>query len=145
MPKKLCNFKGCNAIISYRETYCEAHKEQRKQMEKVRQRKYDGTLRDQKTKNFYNSRAWRIKSAYIKSKGYNICRLCFEKQEKSEAAVTHHIEELREHWVKGLEDDNLIPLCDACHQQVHADYEKGKTIKAERQRQLSKLVANPLG
>ncbi len=51
--------------------------------------------------------------------------------------TVHHIEELKEDWSRRFDKDNLISLCESCHQKIHKKY---LTNKLETQHNLRALI-----
>lgn len=136
MPKKLCNYNGCNAVIGYKEQYCDKHKKKQMEHNKQRYKLYDAKVRDPKLKAFYSSKAWKSTSLAIKKRDRGLCKLCLYKNMKGDAETTHHIVEIKEDFEQRLSEKNLISLCDKCHKQVHAEYEKGQKSKENQQKEL---------
>ena len=69
---------------------------------------------------FYWSRDWFYKREEIKARDNHECQVC-----KSEGKVTlkelivHHIKPLEFYPDSKLDDDNLITVCQACHNRIH--------------------------
>ena len=72
--------------------------------------------------------------------GYSFCG-CTMAYKKgitlSEYEKTHSIEELKDNWSKRFDKDNLISLCESCHQKVHRKY---LSNKEEIQHELKVLI-----
>lgn len=137
MPKKMCNYPGCNTIIPFTETYCTKHKILKKNKEKERYKIYNALYRDKKTTGFYHSKEWlRIRNYIINN--YVLDLYAFYIQHRIVYANTvHHIVELKECWDKRLDINNLIPLHKSTHSKIHKLYEKNKD---ETQKLLYKLL-----
>ena len=84
--------------------------------------------RDPKKTKFYNSRAWRrLSKAFAESKGY-VCEICHNKYAKPDVVPfykqfhVHHKIELTAENIDdpniALNEDNLMLLCQHCHNLV---------------------------
>lgn len=95
---------------------------------KDRYKEYDKKIRynkdNKKYSEFYDSMDWKTLSSIIKSKYNGLCLMCLLKYEHIiPSDVTHHIIPIREDYSKRLEEDNLIPLCHRCHNNIdHINY-----------------------
>lgn len=69
---------------------------------------------------FYLSKPWRkIREAALCRDNY-LCQICLKKRGRIRTAViVHHIKPLETHPDLGLTLDNLLSLCNACHNRVH--------------------------
>lgn len=85
----------------------------------VSHREYDRTARDQESKRFYNSAAWK-KVRRLKLSSSPLCEVCRPLGVFKPATHVHHKVELRDDPTLGLDVDNLQPLCHACHSRLHA-------------------------
>lgn len=90
---------------------------------KDRYKRYDKTIRNSKQNimytKFYNSKPWKKTSIHVKNKHNGLCLICLLKYKIiTFADVVHHIETLRECWDKRLCEENLIPLCHRCHNNI---------------------------
>lgn len=78
---------------------------------------------------FYNSRQWRSLSHDVIKDGKNECLFCKQNGKHSKAVLTHHFNELKKRPdlaysrtfvdVDGKVKQNLIPLCNDCHEKAH--------------------------
>ena len=107
MPKKICNKPTCNQLIPFNKTYCKEHG--------TVQTNYSKYNRDKDSAKFYNSTAWRNKRKEIMSNYGGLCQDCLAKDIVKEADVIDHKIELKDDESLALNNDNLIPLCHACH------------------------------
>jgi len=84
-------------------------------------RDYDRTRRDQDSKQFYNSSAWK-KVRKVKLSQSPLCELCLQAKPRrlNPGSHVHHKVELRDDRSLGLLLDNLQVLCHACHSRLHA-------------------------
>ncbi len=70
---------------------------------------------------FYKSKAWRSKREYIlKRDGYQ-CQECRKYGKNTEAKIVHHVIELEDDWTQRLKNNNLVSVCDACHNKIHPE------------------------
>jgi len=73
------------------------------------------------TYKFYRSAAWIHKRQEILQRDNYECQLCKAKGRFSRATCVHHIKHLNIYPELGLEESNLISLCDACHNDEHPE------------------------
>ena len=93
------------------------------------------------TSAFYNSRSWRKLSHEIIAEGNNECLWCKQAGKYSPAVLTHHLNELKKRpdlaysrtFVdeKGETRQQLIPLCNDCHEKTH---KRGKYAELQEKR-----------
>jgi 5-methylcytosine-specific restriction protein A len=87
---------------------------------------------------FYKSRAWSDKRKYILQRDHYECQHCRSEGKYKPANTVHHIKHLDKHPELALDDDNLIAICEACHnswahpEKAEKFTEKNKSQKAER-------------
>lgn len=77
---------------------------------------------------FYQSVKWKRKREKILRRDKYQCQICRRYGRIIEAKVVHHKIELEDDPTLALVDDNLVSLCNACHNKVHDD----KGTKANR-------------
>lgn len=70
---------------------------------------------------FYTSRAWTRKRAAILERDHYECQMCKAAGGYSRGVVVHHIKHLDARPDLALVDDNLITVCEACHNALHPD------------------------
>ena len=70
---------------------------------------------------FYKSSAWEKKRLEILERDNYECQRCKEKGGFSPATCVHHIKHLKDRPDLALDDDNLVSLCDACHNLEHPE------------------------
>lgn len=118
MLKKICR---CGKVIPYsmkRCPECEA-KAEKKRKENIRYYKQTTYDRDSKYNKFYKSREW-IKGRQLAIvRDHALCRDCLDKDVITPYNTVHHIVPIKEDWSKRLDIDNLISLCESCHQKRH--------------------------
>jgi len=136
LPKKICNYNGCHKIINYTERYCDDHKTESTQRHKI----YDEYRRNKKSAEFYHSGEWTVTREVILNKFNQIdIYAYYVKNEIVQANTVHHIVELNDDWNKRLNIDNLIPVTDTSHNEIHEAYKKSKESKVKMQRLLIEL------
>lgn len=118
MPKKICNYSGCNELITMNKTYCKVHG--------TSDTNYNKHIRDKDSASFYNSKAWRNKRKEIMNNYGGLCQRCLEDDMIKEADVIDHIQELKDNPDLALDNDNLIPLCHSCHNKKTKEYKQAK-------------------
>ena len=74
--------------------------------------------------NFYNTRKWRKKRIVILKRDNFLCRRCARYGKEVDATTVHHIMPLEFFPELALVNDNLMSLCEKCHNKMHP--EKGK-------------------
>lgn len=110
---KVCSKINCNKLIDFRETYCDEHKElQRESKVNYDSLRYE---RDSKYRGFYNKKEWKHARRSSMLRHDWLCRECLRNGLYTKADVVDHIVELRDDWDKRLDQSNLQPLCNACH------------------------------
>lgn len=118
MLKKICR---CGKVIPYsmkRCPECEA-KAEKKRKENIRYYKQTTYDRDSKYNKFYKSKEW-IKGRQLAIvRDHALCRDCLDKDVITPYNTVHHIVPIKEDWSKRLDIDNLICLCESCHQKRH--------------------------
>ena len=86
---------------------------------KAERNKNSRFTRDKATEEFYNSSAWRKKRDEVMKDNHYLCYVCKLNKRYERANEVHHIKNLKNHIDLGLEDDNLVCLCYAHHDEVH--------------------------
>jgi len=81
-------------------------------------------------KEFYGSKAWKdCREAYKKSVG-NLCEECLKQGRITPAEDVHHIKKLTDQNVNdprvSLSFDNLMALCNPCHDKKHSKNKRYK-------------------
>ncbi|SDZ19109.1 HNH endonuclease [Tindallia californiensis] len=85
------------------------------------QERYLQAIRNGNTSYFYKSKTWQKKRKQILLRDHNECQMCKSKGKVSIADHVHHIKHLTARPDLGLDDDNLIGLCAACHNYEHPE------------------------
>lgn len=72
----------------------------------------------------YNAPRWRrLRASVLRRDGY-LCRYCLRYGRRRQATTVHHIEHADEHPELAYNADNLISLCEACHNKAHPEKAK---------------------
>lgn len=108
-PKQPCAYPSCPELTDGR--YCEKHRQQIA-------REYNTYTRDEDTKAFYNSRAWR-RLAGLQLKREPLCADCLRAGGITPAEIADHIQPIREGGAR-LNFNNIQSLCRACHNRKHS-------------------------
>lgn len=68
---------------------------------------------------FYKSRAWMDKRLEALERDNNECQQCKRRGKYRKADCVHHIKEVKPHPELALTLDNLMSLCNTCHNEIH--------------------------
>lgn len=80
--------------------------------------------------NFYHTTAWRKKRKQILQRDNHECQMCKGEGGYSKGNVVHHIEHLEDRPDLALEDNNLMTVCEACHNKLHPErWDVGRVAK----------------
>nr|WP_319946918.1 HNH endonuclease signature motif containing protein [Paenibacillus caseinilyticus] len=71
---------------------------------------------------FYKSSAWLSTRQAALIWDNHSCQYCLQEQRLTPAVMVHHIKEVRKAWALRLQLDNLVSLCDACHNRIHGTH-----------------------
>jgi 5-methylcytosine-specific restriction endonuclease McrA len=93
---------------------------------------YDKYKRDTEARAFYKSKAWQECRAYILERDNHLCQECLQHKRITPADMVHHIVELKDNKCKALDADNLISLCNPCHNKEHPDRGSKKAQKKSK-------------
>jgi len=82
---------------------------------------------------FYLTGAWkRVRLQRLRRDGY-VCQDCLKKWLEDprwgaprRAVLVHHIQPIESHPELALDENNLVSLCDGCHNQRHPERHQGK-------------------
>lgn len=108
MPTKalhLCNKGGCTRLT--RERYCSIHQGE--------YNRYNKERTDREYTDFYKSKEWLVVRAIALARDRYQCVMCRNKGIITKATMVHHIVPVKKDWNKRLDINNLMSLCDACH------------------------------
>ncbi len=105
-PCKPCNRSGCPNVTTDKTGYCDEHKP-----DYVREA---AARRDKTNQGAYNSRWEKVRKSYLKK--YPLCEWCNSQHKTVVAVLVHHID----HDPRNNKTDNLMALCNECHERHHA-------------------------
>lgn len=97
-------------------------------------------IKEDKLEKFYKWREWRELSEQIKKENNNECQLCKKRGIHTPARSVHHVQWVRKHprlamsrtyEFNGKVYQNLIPICESCHNEQHPD----KRVKTESKKE----------
>ena len=123
--KKFCS--RCGKLISANVWYCdECTRKKEIEDEKLKKefnKRYNNErYKDKnnlKIKRFYGSVEWSLIRREVLIRDNYLCRDCLEKGLYKKAETVHHIEEVVDNWDRRLDKENLISLCNKCHNKRH--------------------------
>lgn len=84
------------------------------------------------TNPFYLDKRWKRKREVILMRDEYLCRECKRYGKVTPANTVHHIYTLEEHPQYKLTNDNLLSLCNECHELMHNRFENEITNKGKQ-------------
>lgn len=94
---------------------------------KDRNKDYDRNRRDKRRDGFYHSREWKAAKAESERRHMGIdVYMYYTEGEIVPAEMVHHIEPIEEIWDLRLDIENMIPLSNRIHSQMHKLMREGK-------------------
>lgn len=87
---------------------------------------------------FYKSKEWLALKEKILVEAHYECEMCRKRGRISRAVTVHHVQYVKKHpelalsryyTYNGVAHKNLIPLCHACHDEVHDRFGHGSRKK----------------
>lgn len=114
-----CKQRGCKNCTRDISGYCEEHISMYEAKGKLRHREYKRYRQDHKEQSFYNSSLWKKIRRERLTIDNGLCQMCLEDDRLTLADMVHHEIEVKDDWDKRLDIDNLISLCNGCHNKVH--------------------------
>ncbi|KUP32855.1 HNH endonuclease [Bacillus halotolerans] len=117
-PLRECKAQGCKALT--RDGYCLDHSN----VQHEETKHYNKHSRNKTITSFYKSTDWKRTRQLALIRDNYLCQHCLKDHCFTPADMVHHIVEVKEEWAKRLDLDNLVSLCNACHNKVHGG--KGK-------------------
>lgn len=118
-PKKPCGKIGCHNLVEYPRVYCHEHQEYEDRLKAARNKRYDKARAADKEYKFYKSSKWIKFRNYIMQRDHYLCQMCLQNNKLSDATVVHHIVPVRDNWELRLKENNVIAICDDCHNKIH--------------------------
>lgn len=134
---KMCR---CGKLIDYSLKSCEQCKELHSKDNRVRHSLYNRYKRDEDIQKIYNNKQWAVVKQRAEFRDNSLCMLCLSNKTIKSSQAVHHIIELKENILKAFDLNNLISLCESCHQSVHSKYNSSDKSKEEIQRLLFRLI-----
>ena len=110
-----CAKVGCPNLVRPPERYCPQHKAHEAQRDKQYDQYYDRHIRDQRSKDFYNSPEWAAARLMVLIRDKYLCQVCLREKRITHTMTVHHIIPIREAWERRLDLDNMEATCPACH------------------------------
>jgi len=95
-------------------------------MNRVKREYYDRFYRDQESKKFYQSAAWKRLKEW-KLAHDPLCETCLQAGLTVPTDVVHHMIPIKK-GTKKLELDFLVSLCHACHQAIEGEMRKERNM-----------------
>lgn len=80
---------------------------------------------------FYNSWIWRKKRLEIIDRDNNECQVCREAGRVGKGEVVHHIKHVRKYPKLCMTEDNLLTVCNHCHNTLHPEKSGHTTTKTK--------------
>lgn len=133
---KLCR---CGKTITMQQGTCERCQAMQGEKKRQRHKEYKDKRKGNDNRKFYSSKAWKVTRERIKRRDNGLCQLCWDKSRIKPMHTVHHIIELDDSDRLALVHNNLISLCEPCHQHVHKEY-KEPNKKFEMQKKLKVLL-----
>ena len=109
-PKRPCRYPGCPELVAPGEGYCERHKAQAA--------KLDHNTRGSSRQRGYDSRWDAVRK--IKLSKNPLCEECLKEGRVTRADLVHHIIPVDKDPSLILVMDNLMSVCNHCHQVIHS-------------------------
>ncbi|WP_250455985.1 HNH endonuclease, partial [Clostridium tertium] len=118
MLKKICR---CGKVIPYSMKVCDECKskvelERKQNIKYYKQTTYE---RDSKYNKFYKSKEWNTVRQLAIVRDHALCKDCLDNNVITPYNTVHHIVPIKEDWSRRLDINNLICLCESCHQKRH--------------------------
>lgn len=109
---------------------------------KLSKRRYNNYNND-----FYHSKEWKKLRVRALERDNYLCRLCLKRGKITPAKTVHHITPLRVDNAQKLELNNLITVCESCHNELHKEKsytneKKQKFIQNKRRADVVEFGAN---
>lgn len=77
-----------------------------------------------KTKRLYKGKDWNKLKLMARERDNNLCQMCKRKGKYKYADLVHHLIYVKANFSKALDIDNLMCVCSACHNKIHARDER---------------------
>lgn len=119
---KIC--PRCGKIIDRELKYC-------KECTSRINKDYNRYKRDMETQKIYNSKEWEISKSKAEDRDMGLCISCYHNKTIKYSQLVHHIIELKDDLSKAFDLNNLICLCESCHQKIHKVYKTKNKVKMQ--------------
>jgi 5-methylcytosine-specific restriction protein A len=121
MPSYPCRWPTCTAYVPHY-GYCPDHQQHQRKARREIHRYYDQHNRNDESKKFYNSSAWK-RARGIQLAAHPVCRRCTREW----STTVHHIIPLDECTPEQrVDQDNLFACCASCHSEIEAEVKRTK-------------------
>lgn len=94
-----------------------------------RHKTYNRYKRDQDLQAIYNNPKWNVCKTKTIFRDNGLCQVCLAGKRIREQHVVHHIAPLEDNKAKAYQLNNLICLCESCHQLIHGQYKEPRGKK----------------
>ncbi|KEI02897.1 HNH endonuclease [Clostridium phage CWou-2020a] len=118
---------------------CKCEEEKRRRTYKVYKTKRLQDSQERERQRFYSNKFWLNLSEEVKKDFFGMCLMCWNNELDISSQYTHHIQTTKERFDLRLCKENLVPLCDSCHKQVHKLMDKSHIEKINIQKKLKEL------
>ena len=118
---RFCNWPGCNRLTTGR--YCEEHALEYEKQKKEKGIEYNRS-RVGATKAGYGIDWQRARRAYLSKNP--LCEMCKTRGKIVPAILVHHVKEISQGGDR-LSEDNMMALCNDCHEKIHSKNRWKKT------------------
>lgn len=72
-------------------------------------------------KTILNSQRWKNKREKILKRDNYICQICKMYGKTTQAKIVHHIKSFDDYPDLAFDDNNLLSLCEKCHNKIHPE------------------------
>ncbi len=110
-----CRYTTCTELTRDASGYCTDHE----YIAQENHMKYKKSRTDKKEQSFYCSGNWIKLRTVVLGRDHGLCQHCLAEGKVTLVDVIHHIIPIKRDWSKRLDINNLICLCNSCHQQIH--------------------------
>ena len=106
-------------LVNIGTNYCERHKNIGYENIRRYRKDYDEKRKAEQYRKFYKSLQWKITREYILKRDNYLCQECLKENRMTPCNTVHHIIEIKEDYLKALDEDNLITICFDCHNKIY--------------------------
>lgn len=90
---------------------------------------YDKHFRNKERDRFYHSTAWKKARKLALIRDCYLCQECLRQKRITKADMVHHIVEVKDDLTKALTLENLVSLCNPCHNKQDHGSKKSKNVQ----------------